>query len=91
MNETHTGKMHKLIEESPVAATLTSLGIDRLSFDERLTLLDDLWDSIAAEPQMIPVTDVQKEDLQRRLDAIAADPTRGSTWGEVKTRLIGGS
>ncbi len=74
-----------------MAATLTSLGIDRLSFAERLTLLDDLWDNIAGEPEMVPVTDMQKEDLQRRLDAIAADPTRGSTWEEVKTRLVGGS
>ena len=33
------------------------------------------------------VTEAQKEDLQRRLDAIDVDPNRGSTWDEVKARL----
>lgn len=74
-----------------MTATLKALGIDRLSVNERLALLGDLWDSIAAEPDQVPVTDAQKQDLDRRIAAIDANPTTGSTWEEVKARLLGGS
>jgi hypothetical protein len=36
-----------------------------------------------------PITDAQKEDLQRRLDALRDNPDAGSSWEEVKARLIG--
>ena len=74
-----------------MSATLKSLGLDQLSIAERLSLLGELWDSIAAEPDRVPVTDAQKEDLQRRLATIDADPDAGSTWEEVKARLLSGS
>lgn len=68
--------------------TLHSLGIDRLSVADRLALLEEIWDSIAADPDHVPVTAAQQEDLQRRLAALDANPA-GSTWEEVKTRLMG--
>jgi putative addiction module component (TIGR02574 family) len=70
-----------------MSRTLKSLGIDQLSVGERLALLGELWDSIAAEPDQVPITEAQKQDLQRRLAAIEANPTAGSTWEEVKARL----
>jgi putative addiction module component (TIGR02574 family) len=70
-----------------MSATLKALGIDRLSVTEQLTLLGELWDSIAADPDQVPVTDAQKHDLDRRLAALDANPTAGSSWEEVKARL----
>lgn len=70
-----------------MSTLLQSLGIDNLSMDQRLQLLDEIWDSIAAESDDIPLTDAQKADLQRRLDAYHADPRAGSSWEEVKARL----
>lgn len=74
-----------------MSATLKTLGIDQLTASERLALLGELWDSLAAEPDRVPVTDAQKADLRRRLDAAAADPNGGSSWEDVKARLLGGS
>lgn len=74
-----------------MTATLKALGIDRLSVSEQLALLGELWDSIAADPDQVPVTDAQKQDLDRRLAALDANPTAGSSWEEVKARLLGGS
>jgi len=71
---------------SPV---LAAFGLDKLSVPERMLLVDELWESIAADEERVPLTDAQRADLQRRLDAIDADPSRGSTWAEVKARLLG--
>lgn len=68
---------------------LKSLGIDRLSVAERILLVEEIWDSIAAETEQVPLTDSQRQDLERRLAAHRANPTSGSTWEEVRARLRG--
>ena len=50
-------------------------------------VLVEIWDSIAAEAENLPITDAQKQDLQRRLAAYEANRHAGSTWEEVKARL----
>ena len=70
-----------------MSATLKSLGIDQFSVAERILLVEEIWDSIAAEPEQIPLTEAQKQDLQRRLAAHKANPKAGSSWEEVKARF----
>ncbi len=72
-----------------MSVSMKSLGIHRLSADELLALLEEIWDRLAADPEAVPVTDTQKGDLQRRLDAYRDDPKAGSPWEEVKARLRG--
>ena len=74
---------------SPVPVTMKTLGLDKLTADDRLALVEELWDSLAATPEAVPITDAQKADLQRRLDAYQDDPKAGSPWEEVKARLQG--
>ena len=45
--------------------------IDRLTPAERLDLIERLWDSFSGED--VPVTEAQREELERRLDALAGD------------------
>ncbi len=66
---------------------MKTLGIDRLSVAEQLDLLDEIWDSIAANPENVPFPDSHREELDRRLAAYEANPKAGSTWEEVKARL----
>ncbi len=40
-----------------------------VSVDDRMLLLEEIWDSIAADPESVPITDEQKADLQARLGA----------------------
>jgi len=40
-----------------------------LSVSERIQLVEDIWDSIAAVPDSVPLTEEQKEELGRRLSA----------------------
>lgn len=71
-------------------AMITTLGLAGLSPDERMLLIEELWESLSANEESIPVTDAQKADLDRRLSALRTDPKAGSPWQEVKARLRGG-
>ncbi len=70
-------------------ATRKALGIDRLSFAERILLVEEIWERIAEMADAAPLTEPHRQDLERRLAAPAADPKAGSSWEEVKARLRG--
>ena len=55
----------------------------RLPIAERIRLVEDLWDSIAADQRNLPLTTEQRDELDRRLDAYAADADRGRPASEV--------
>ena len=48
----------------------------------------EIWESIAEEEEEIPLTEAQRLDLQRRVAAYEANPKAGSSWEEVKARLL---
>jgi putative addiction module component (TIGR02574 family) len=60
-----------------------------LSLSERIQLVEDIWDSIAAIPQPLPLTEAQREELDRRLEDYRQHPEDGSPWEEVKKRILG--
>lgn len=49
----------------------------QLPLAERIKLVEDLWDSIAADQQALRLTVEQMAELDRRLDAYEADKDRG--------------
>ncbi len=63
----------------------------KLTAAERLELVEELWESIAAEAErdadVLPLTDAQKEELDRRIVAHRADPSRVVPWQEVRKEL----
>jgi putative addiction module component (TIGR02574 family) len=69
---------------------MRALGIDQLSIPERILLVEEIWDSIAATPDELTLTEAQRAELDRRLAAYEADPQAGSTWEEVQAELWGG-
>lgn len=70
--------------------SLAAFGLDKLSIPDRMRIVDELWESIATDEEHVSLTEEQQGDLQRRLDGIDADPSRGSTWEIVKARLSAG-
>lgn len=60
----------------------------KLSVAERIQLVQDLWDSIAAEPHAVHLADELRDELDRRLEEQAANPGVGRPWAEVKARLL---
>lgn len=58
-----------------------------LSPSEKLQLVEDLWDDLAATPEAVPVYDWQKQELDRRKANLLKNPAAGLTWVEVKQRI----
>ena len=61
-----------------------------MSVSERMKLIQTLWESIADAPESLPVTDKDREEINRRLEAYYRDPKAGSPWPEVLKRLKNG-
>lgn len=75
----------------PVGAARTRLGcmtvdaldaIRKLSLDERIRLVEQIWDSVADDPDAaaLPITPAQREELDRRLADAEARPGEGAPW-----------
>ena len=58
--------------------TITVSDLLHLSVPERLHLVEDLWDSIAAEaaaePERLPIDSSLRQELRRRSEAYRANP-----------------
>jgi putative addiction module component (TIGR02574 family) len=65
----------------------TLLDIEQLSISERIQLAEDIWDSIIAAPEQLTVTDEQRQELDRRVEAYHQNPQEGTTWQEVQARI----
>lgn len=63
----------------------------RLSIAERLELVEDIWDSIAADAdaEALPVTDAERDLLDERLAEYDENPGAGASWPEVRARILG--
>ena len=70
-----------------MAISLKSLGIERLGIEERLTLVEELWDSIAADSSAVPLTEAQRTELDRRIAEHEANPDDVVPWEEIKTSI----
>lgn len=58
----------------------------QLTAEERLRLIEELWDSL--DPDQTPLYDWQREELDRRLDALDEGATTGAPWPEVRDRIL---
>ncbi len=60
----------------------------QLPLDERLQLLDDLWDSIATHPEALPLSGGQRCELDRRWARHEQDTDRGIPWEQAKAEIL---
>ena len=54
-----------------------------LPIGERIGLVEDIWDSIAADQSTLPMTNEQRAELDRRLDAYESDGIKGREADKV--------
>ena len=64
-----------------------ALNIGDLSPEERLRLVEELWDSLADEPESVPLTAAQREELDRRLDDLERSGPEGIPWDQVLQQI----
>jgi len=67
-----------------MSPTFAALGLDKLSWEDRLALVQELWDSITAEKPGGLLTDAQREELRRRVAEADANPDDVIPWEQVK-------
>lgn len=60
----------------------------KLSIADRITLVEEIWDTIAEENQAFELTDAQKRELDRRLESSQANPGQGRTWEDIKAEFM---
>ena len=58
-----------------------------LSIGERMQLVEDIWDSIAPDQAALPLTDEQRVEIDRRLDAYETDNIKGREASDVVMTL----
>jgi putative addiction module component (TIGR02574 family) len=70
-----------------ISATLAE--IKTLSVNERVHLVQEIWDSISAESDQLELTELQKQELSRRLADHTVNPDAVISWEEVKAQALG--
>lgn len=65
-----------------------AIEIDTLNVEERLELIETLWESLIVDPSNVPITDAQRQMLDERLDEIEAGDDDGATWEDVRDRIL---
>ena len=68
---------------------ITAADIAEMPIQDRLQLVEDIWDSIAELPEAVQVPQWHRDELEKRLDDYHANPAEGSPWKEVKKRITG--
>jgi len=63
----------------------------QLPVEERIRLAQAIWDSVASSPEQVPITAAQVKELDRCYNEYLDDPDEGSSWSEVKARLLADS
>ncbi|MHB1099535.1 MAG: addiction module protein [Burkholderiales bacterium] len=62
-----------------------------LPVQERIRLVELIWDSVAAVPEAIEVSSELRAELESRLREFEANPEEGYSWEQVKSRLEDGT
>ena len=58
-----------------------------LSIPERIQLVEDIWDTIAAEANSVELTEEEKKIIDGRLEAYHKNPRIGAPWEDVVNRI----
>jgi putative addiction module component (TIGR02574 family) len=67
-----------------MTVNMADYGLDQLSVEDRLTLAQQLWDSIAEEVNRLPLSPAQRQEIDRRLAAHRANPQAAIPWEQVE-------
>jgi putative addiction module component (TIGR02574 family) len=63
------------------------MNLQELSNSEKILLAEDLWDSVASNEQLFPITEEQKSILDNRLAKYTLDQDAGDSWQNVRSRI----
>ena len=68
--------------------TLQQFGIHHLTVSERVELLGLIWDTLEADTQKAPLTEAQRQEMDRRLADHKANPQAAIPWEQVEAEAL---
>lgn len=60
----------------------------QLSVAERVQIVEDIWDSIAKNPEELTLSETEKTILDKRINDYQANPNEGIEWETLKQNLL---
>lgn len=67
--------------------TTNALSVYNLTPEEKLQLVEDLWDDLSGAPEQVPILDWQIKELERRKANLLSHPAPAADWEEIKQRV----
>lgn len=71
-----------------MASLMKKLGIDRLTLEDRIALMHELWNNIAAESGRPPLSDSLRRKLEHRLTEQKANPKDVIAWEQIRAEAL---
>ncbi len=66
---------------------MTAADTLELSIPERIQLVEDIWDTIAAQADVVELDEQERKIIEERLDAYHKNPYVGSPWEDVVKKI----
>ena len=60
----------------------------RLPVEERIKLVEDIWDSIALESGAVKLMPAQRKELERRIEDYKNNPSGNVPWETIKADAL---
>ena len=64
-----------------------TLTVSRLTFPQKLKLMEELWADLSQSPERVPVPEWHREVLAEREKLVRQGKAKFSDWAEAKQRL----
>lgn len=68
--------------------SVTLPDLSNLSVDQKLKLIDTIWDSIGDFGQSFPISEELKNELRQSHEEYLRDPSQAKTWEETKAWIL---
>lgn len=62
--------------------------ISKLNKNEKIILVEALWDSIASDPEQVEIPEHHENILEERLQTLDEDTSNGKPWDEIRERYL---
>ena len=67
-----------------MSVSIKSLGLDELPIEDRISIIDQLWEGIIASNDAVPISDELAAELERRLSVYRSNPEDSHSPEQVR-------
>ena len=82
------GGTEALLKRPLMSISIRSLGLDELPVEDKISLIDQLWEDVIARDKVVPISDELAEELKKRLADYRANPENSYTPEQVREAAL---